>query len=238
MADGTETGLRERKIAATRLALANAVSERLKERMLSDITVDELAAAVSVSRVTFFNYFPTKEHALEHIFLVATFREQCESKRAGLTGVDALLHFARWMGDFVAESPGRARQVLGWFALRPLDRPFVELTRADRELIAKDMADEPFKPSRDRFIEGVAEARRTGALAGVPSSDYELGHMLGTLLIALAVVGHSNPNQDWRALAEHHVRRALDLDHAGSFPPPTPPSGGGARKPKPTRRKR
>ena len=60
MGDAAErVGLRERKAAATRLAIGRALSQRLVARNLGEITVDELAEAAGVSRMTVFNYFPT-----------------------------------------------------------------------------------------------------------------------------------------------------------------------------------
>lgn len=208
-----EVGLRERKAASTRLALAEALSERIRTRLLSDVTVDEVAASAGVSRMTFFNYFPTKEHALEHLFRVWLFREQCARRELGLRGAAAILHLFDTFGGLVAEAPSRARQIMGWFAVRPFDRPDMELGRADRALLSPTRAHEPLRMGREVLPELVAEARRLDG-ARAAGSDYELAHMLGVLLFGGAMVGHSKPDQDWRALYRHHATRALALDTA------------------------
>jgi AcrR family transcriptional regulator len=53
--------LRERKKAATRMAIADAASELFEAHGFAHVSVDAVAAAAGVSRQTVFNYFPTKE---------------------------------------------------------------------------------------------------------------------------------------------------------------------------------
>ncbi len=219
MSDAAErTGLRERKAAATRLAIGRALSQRLVARSLGEITVDELAEAAGVSRMTVFNYFPTKEHIVDYIFAVWLYEEQTASRRLGLRGVAALLHVFEAMGALTAESPSRARQVASWFASRPLDRPPPALTRADRELIAPDQADQPLRMGREMFPEAIAEARALGEI-DPPSTDFELAHLIGVVLFGTPLIGHSRPDLDWVAIYRHHARRALGLDRPEARPP-------------------
>lgn len=58
------TGLRARKKADTRRALAGAALALAAERGPDQVTVDAIAAAAGVSTRTFFNYFTTKEEAI------------------------------------------------------------------------------------------------------------------------------------------------------------------------------
>jgi AcrR family transcriptional regulator len=58
------TGLRERKKAETRQAIADAALALAVERGPAAITVDDIAAAAGVSPRTVFNYFATKEEAI------------------------------------------------------------------------------------------------------------------------------------------------------------------------------
>ena len=59
-----EPGLRERKRAATRLAIQRAAVAVVRDRGLDGATVDEIARRADISPRTFFNYFPTKEDAI------------------------------------------------------------------------------------------------------------------------------------------------------------------------------
>ncbi|MBW1816553.1 MAG: TetR/AcrR family transcriptional regulator [Deltaproteobacteria bacterium] len=52
--------LRERKRARNRLALLDTTIGRMRQKALTDITVEELCEEVEVSKGTFFRYFPRK----------------------------------------------------------------------------------------------------------------------------------------------------------------------------------
>ncbi|HEY1157867.1 MAG TPA: TetR family transcriptional regulator [Arthrobacter sp.] len=60
----TDSGLRERKRAATRAAITSTARALTAERGLNGYTVEEVCEAAGISRRTFFNYFPTKEDAI------------------------------------------------------------------------------------------------------------------------------------------------------------------------------
>src|SRR5581483_575710 len=54
-------GLRLRKRLATRRAISQVADRLFLERGFENVTVDEIAAAAHVGRMTVFNYFPRKE---------------------------------------------------------------------------------------------------------------------------------------------------------------------------------
>ena len=55
------SGLRERKKAATRLAIRDAAMALFEQHGFAHTTFDRIAEAADVSRATVFSYFPTKE---------------------------------------------------------------------------------------------------------------------------------------------------------------------------------
>ena len=60
----TPSDLRSRKRLATRHAISNAATLLFFERGFDNVTVDEIAAAADVGRMTVFNHFPRKEDML------------------------------------------------------------------------------------------------------------------------------------------------------------------------------
>ena len=60
----TAPGLRDRKKAATRAALATATAELARDHGLHAVTADAIAARAGVSTRTFHNYFASKEDAV------------------------------------------------------------------------------------------------------------------------------------------------------------------------------
>ena len=62
--------LRERKYAQTKIALATAVIDRLKEKRLNDISVKELCDTIPISEVTFYHYFSRKTDIFVYLLKV------------------------------------------------------------------------------------------------------------------------------------------------------------------------
>lgn len=64
MAEDSSCGLRSRKKQRTRAAIERAALELALERHNPDATVEEICERAGISRMTFFNYFPSKIAAL------------------------------------------------------------------------------------------------------------------------------------------------------------------------------
>ena len=88
----TPTDLRTRKRLATRQGISNAATRLFLERGFDQVTVDEIAAAADVGRMTVFNHFPRKEDMFFDRDEEAreTLREALRSRDARVTPVETL----------------------------------------------------------------------------------------------------------------------------------------------------
>jgi AcrR family transcriptional regulator len=100
-------GLRERKKAETRDALASAALRLADELGPDRVTVDEIAAAAGVSPRTFFNYFASKEDAVVGSTESSTARvvQELASRPAGEAPVEALRAAVHGAADHLEADP-------------------------------------------------------------------------------------------------------------------------------------
>jgi AcrR family transcriptional regulator len=96
------TGLRERKKRQTRQAIAEAAIRLFAERGFEAVTVNEIADAAGVAKVTLFTYFPTKESLVLDTVADDDVAKAVAERRPGQSPLDALREHYR---TFTAE-PG------------------------------------------------------------------------------------------------------------------------------------
>jgi AcrR family transcriptional regulator len=101
------SGLRERKKAATRLALHEAALRLVAERGLDGVSVDDIAERADVSPRTFFNYFSSKDDAVVGLDPSGPERQRAEflARPADETPLQALRAVARCQAEEMAEEP-------------------------------------------------------------------------------------------------------------------------------------
>lgn len=145
---GSPQGLRERKKAVTRTAIADAAFELVRDRGVDAVTIEEIADRAMVSPRTFSNYFASKEAAVLH---------------AGHVEPEALL--AGFDDRPTEEPPLVALDATLRVTIRALTPEQTGAIRATEELVERDPALLPFRMAQfDRFEAVVrrAVARRLG----------------------------------------------------------------------------
>ena len=151
----TPSDLRSRKRLATRQGISDTATRLFFERGFDNVTVDEIAAAADVGRMTVFNHFPRKEDMLfdrdeEGREML---REALRQRDPGVAPIEALRLFAHRLVaerspvvEFSARSQGLIRTVEGSETLKARARAIRDeladvLTVALTEGAGRDAAD-------------------------------------------------------------------------------------------------
>lgn len=135
---------REQKAARTRIALVEALVERLASRTLDEIAISELTEAADISQATFFNYFPSKSALLTWFIQlwsveVAAVARRVEAEHdSALLAIEALfLHTA----EQTSEHPQVMLELIAHQARMPLNQELPSVDRAVRLLRLPDERD-------------------------------------------------------------------------------------------------
>ncbi|MBD3306916.1 hypothetical protein GF339_10825 [candidate division KSB3 bacterium] len=141
MAQKEEISLRERKYAQTKIALAQALRERLRHKRLREISVKEVCETIPVSEVTFYNYFPKKTDVLAYTlklwYLEAGWHlKQWEASKRNIEIVEAFFEFT---ARSIEEYPQAMNETLVFFLQQRSDLYFTEISLAEKLLAYPDL---------------------------------------------------------------------------------------------------
>ncbi|WP_035611428.1 TetR/AcrR family transcriptional regulator [Haloferula sp. BvORR071] len=185
---------RSRKRQATRQAISDAATRLFIERGFDQVTVDEIAAAADVGRMTVFNHFVRKEDMFfdrdeEGREIL---REALQQRDPGVAPLEAYRLLAHRL---VAE-----RSPAIEFSSR--SRAFVEAVEASETLKARARA------IRDEFAQVVALALSAGA--GRPGDDPE-AQLAASLLLATWSVAFIQAHRTFRQGQDPEAAQAVFL---------------------------
>ena len=168
----TPTDLRTRKRLATRQGISNAATRLFLERGFDQVTVDEIAAAADVGRMTVFNHFPRKEDMFFDRDEEAreTLRDALQRRDGGVTPVETLRLLAHRV--VAAQRP--------YVEFSALSQGFVETVERSEALKARARA------IRDEIAQQVAAAlaASVGRAADDPAAQLAAGLQLATWSVA------------------------------------------------------
>jgi Transcriptional regulator len=160
--------LRSRKRIAMRRAISEVADRLFRERGFDNVTVDEIAVAADVGRMTVFNHFPRKED-----MFFDRDEEAREEVREALRGRDP------------AVSPIETLRLLAHYLLKQ-ERPYLTFSPASQAFIATVAASETLKARaraiRDEITGDIAAAMSdcVGRKRGDPDA-----HLAAGLLVAM-----------------------------------------------------
>jgi AcrR family transcriptional regulator len=188
------TGLRERKKAETRAAIQRHALRLFLAKGYDATTVEEIAAAASVSHMTFFRYFPSKHAVVESDDYDDAMAVMIRARPAGeppLTAIRRALVTAMRAMPAGERSTVRVRSrlILGVPALRARQ---VDSQRTTRELFAAAIGDR--EAGLEAFDRVVLAAAAVSALAvaieewAAAADDADLGDFVDRAFDALCGV--------------------------------------------------
>lgn len=194
---------RSRKRLATREGISNVATRLFVERGFDKVTVDEIAAAADVGRMTVFNHFPRKEDLFfdrdEEVRTLL--REAVQQREAGVAPLEALhRHAHRLVAD---------------------KSPLVEFSTNSGDFVAAIEASETLKARvralRDEFAQVVATALADSA--GRASTDPQ-ARLAANLLLAVWATAMMHAHQTFRSTRKAKDAKAaflamIDQGHAG-----------------------
>lgn len=203
MHDSPENGLRERKKAATRVAIETAAVDIAHEKGYDAATAEAIAARAGVSLRTFFNYFPSKDTAIAGES-IARLREDEAQKILEDSGGGLLKGIARLVEACVAAGDPRS-----------------ELTRRRRRLINENpplfhrhvIAEAEFDTWLVAVVAGhLHDHPSVRRLSGVTTVEEEARLAVVTVSSAVHYQVHLAIENDVDAnLSEREIERTIDM---------------------------
>ena len=179
-----ELPLRQRKFAATKAALLNAVLTRLNDQTLESISVKEVCREVQLSETTFFNYYASKQAVIFYLVqlwsITATWEMQ-QTLAHGGGHLDAICTLFDLTAEQVVHTPGVMGEIVAWQTRKRDSVTFTPLTRAEYALHFPDKDGIEQLPAQG--VDQLLGAQLHAALqAGELASDSDLPALTLTLL--------------------------------------------------------
>lgn len=205
-------GLRERKFARTRLALAQALVARLEHAPLEEIAVKDLCDAAEVSEATFFNYFARKLDLLDYYTQLWMLDVSWRCQHAGNKGLAAIGATFEHMATAYQNNPGVMGEIISRQAVQREKPQPVEITLAERQQAYPEHSgiEELAGGGIDKaWLPALEDAIRSGEL---PANAH-----VPTVMVGLAALFYGTPlvlRQNPKAIASMY-RQQLSVFWAG-----------------------
>ena len=207
-----EYPLRERKYAATKAALLDAVLARLNDQTLDSISVKEVCREVPVSEATFFNYFTSKTAVIFYFVQLWSIRAGWEMQQTlaqGGSHLDAICTLFDLTAEQVVKSPGVMGEIVAWQAHNREKIVFTPLTPAEYALHFPDKSD-----IEQMQAQGIDQLLGAQLRAALRDGDLPADSDLPALALALMAIFFVTPvllQQGADADVKDAYRRQLQL---------------------------
>lgn len=134
-----ELSLREKKYATLKLKILDTFSQKLKSKSLADISVKEIAQALDISEMTFFNYFKSKKEVL--IYYIELWSLQMQLSIEAKTPLEAIYKIFEETAIMIEDNPNLFMEIVASMALQGMNKKDIVITKAERVLrFGKDIS--------------------------------------------------------------------------------------------------
>ncbi|PGH37695.1 MAG: hypothetical protein CRN43_19625 [Candidatus Nephrothrix sp. EaCA] len=118
--------LRKQKAAILKLAVLDCAVKLIGKRSWADMLVDDICSKVKISKVTLFNYFPTKDEILAYYYRIWCFKRTVELQQKPREGVQGIYFLLDKWADSLEDNPGVVLGLCGYLAAMSRSaKPFI-----------------------------------------------------------------------------------------------------------------
>jgi AcrR family transcriptional regulator len=126
----TQLPLRERKHATQKLKILDIFEEKLKEKSLADISVKEVAQALEISEMTFFNYFKNKGEVL--VYFIELWSLEMQLKIEKKQPIEAIYLIFEETAKLIEQNYQLFMEIVSAMALYGMSQKDIAIGRAER----------------------------------------------------------------------------------------------------------
>lgn len=127
--------LRELKKAKNKIALYEAGLSLMKDRMFSQVMIEDICKSAEISKVTFFKFYQRKEDLLIYFMRVWLTERIIEIEQEGKKGFHAFRHLLSEVAKEHQVRPGMMPSLISFLAEQNMQPCMPELSRAEVSLL-------------------------------------------------------------------------------------------------------
>ncbi|MBL6448922.1 TetR/AcrR family transcriptional regulator [Fulvivirga sp. 29W222] len=116
-----EVGVRAKKSARIKVDILIASTQLVGKKSFTELYVDDICDRVGISKVTFFKYFPQKDHILLYFLRTWCLDRAVELYHNPKEGIDGILYLFDKVADTFERNPGLMLSLVSYFT--SLTRP-------------------------------------------------------------------------------------------------------------------
>ncbi|ONI38768.1 TetR family transcriptional regulator [Candidatus Epulonipiscium fishelsonii] len=193
--------LRKINFVKTRTTILKAVSNLLKEKNFSDITVDEICQRAQISRGTFFNYFSTKEYVFHYYLRIFTVRIalRIEQWDKNLSFEQKIKEMYEWLNEETQYSKFVDNYITFLLNVGE-EKNEMKLTDAEFVYFFNDINESEYSHynslTLQTLFENIVEAAKLKGEITIEKSKTEYGNLMSGVLVASYVTDHFDSSAD------------------------------------------